>query len=153
VPAGGFTRNSSKLGVFSERNAPMKTIAISLLAALLAALSLAACATDEDATPDQRGLRPGYKPPIEMRADNDDRPDIDESFEIGSPPSEGPLVDDGRVMWVEVIESEEQRITQLHHFDSETGIDLIEILDEDGVVQRTLETRFHATEISVGARH
>ena len=88
-----------------------------------------------------------------MRADNDDRPDIDESFEIGSPPSRDPLVDDGRVMWVEVIESDRYRITQLHHFDSETGADLIEILDEDGVVERTVETRFHATEISVGARH
>jgi hypothetical protein len=127
----------------------MKTIALSLLAAL----SLAACATDEDSTPDNRGLRPGYKPPIEMRADNDDRPDINESFEIGSPPSDGPLVDDGRVMWVEVIESDEYRITKLHHFDSETGIDLIEILDEDGLVQRVLETRFHATEIPVGSRH
>ncbi len=127
----------------------MTTIAVSLLAAL----SLAACATDEDSTPDQRGLRPGYKPQIEMRADTDDRPDIDESFEIGSPAPDGPLVDDGRVMWVEVIDSEEQRITELHHFDSETGIDWIEILDEDGVVLRTLETRFRATEISVEARH
>lgn len=127
----------------------MKTIAISLLAAL----SLTACATDDDSTPDNRGLRPGYKPPIEMRGDSDDRPDITESLEIGSPPSDAPLVDDGRVMWVEVIESDRYRITELHHFDSETGIDLIDILDEDGVVLRTVETRIHATEISVEARH
>ena len=131
----------------------MKTLTKTILLSLLAALSLTACAVEDDATPDKRGLRPGYKPEIEMRADDGDRPDINESFEIGAPPSNDPLVDDGRVMWVEVIESDGYRITQLHHFDSETGIDLVEILDEDGLVQRVLETRFHATEISVGDRH
>jgi hypothetical protein len=74
--------------------------------------------------------------------------DTPEPAEIGTD-APGSSIDDGRLMWVEVIESEGVRITQLHHFDSQTGIDSIDILDDDGVIQRSIETRYHATSIPV----
>jgi hypothetical protein len=135
----------------------MKTLAI----VLFAALCVTGCATDADPSDGGRGLRPGYKPSLdpslpgevggsELRPASTDRPSIDESFEIGTPAERNPRVDDGRVMWADVIETENSRLVELHHFDSETGIDSIEVLDDNGFVQRVIETRVHPMAISVG---
>jgi hypothetical protein len=53
-------------------------------------------------------------------------------------------------MWADEIETENSGVVELHHFDSETGIDTIEVLDDNGLVQRVIETRLHPTPISVG---
>jgi hypothetical protein len=138
----------------------MKTLAT----VLFAVLCFTGCATDTDDSNGSRGLRPGYKPSLdsslpdevggsELRPGTNDRPDINESFEIGTPTQRDPrLVDDGRVVWAEVLENEGAQLVELHHFDSETGIDSIEVLDDNGLVLRIIETRVHATEIPVGDR-
>jgi hypothetical protein len=119
----------------------MKTLTL----LLLAALSFPGCATDADYV-DGGGLRPGYKPSLDPETPTT-HPAIDESFQL--PEDNDPLVDDGRVVWAEVIASENSRLVRLHHFDSETGIDQIDTLDEDGIVQRTIVSRLHPTEIPV----
>lgn len=138
----------------------MKTLAT----VLFAILCFTGCATDTDYQDGSPGLRPGYKPSLdpslpdevggsELRPGTNDRPDINESFEIGTPKQRGPrLVDDGRVVWAEVVESEGAQLVELHHFDSATGIDSIEVLDDNGLVLRIIETRLHPTEIPVGGR-
>ena len=102
------------------------TIAIALFTLLTATVG---CATD----PEPDG------PPTKIDRQSDiavDRPQIEESFELGSPSDEGPKVGDDRVVWAEVIEVNNSRVTRLHYLDVETRIETIEILDDDGVVQR-----------------
>ena len=135
----------------------MKTIAT----LLFAALCFTGCATDGDYADGGRGLRPGYKPSLdsslpeelggsELRTPTNDRPGINESFEIGTPAERDPrLLDDGRVVWAETIEGESADLVALHHLDAKTGIDLIEVLDDDGLVLRIIETKVHPTELPV----
>jgi len=133
----------------------MKTLAT----LLFAALCFTGCATDDDYADGGRGLRPGYKPSLdsslpeelggsELRVPTNDRPGINESFEIGTPAERDPrLLDDGRIVWAEALEGE--AAVALHHLDARTGLDLIEVLDDNGLVLRVIETKVRPTEIPV----
>jgi len=135
----------------------MKTLAT----ILFAALCFTGCATDDDDSAAGPGLRPGYKPSLdsslpeelggsELRVPTNDRPGINESFDIGTPATRDPrLLDDGRVVWAEAMEGEVADLIALHHLDARTGIDVIEVLDESGLVLRVIETRVRPTEIPV----
>jgi hypothetical protein len=143
--------------LFETKEHPMKTLAT----VLFAVLCFTGCATDTDYADGGRGLRPGYKPSLdsslpeevggsELRTGTNNRPDINESFEIGTPAERDPrLLDDGRVVWAEVLQGEGAELVELHHFDAQTGIDSIEVLDDNGLVLRIIETRVHPTEIPV----
>lgn len=115
-------------------------------AAILAAVSLAlvaGCAVEPEPSTGEPGLRPSYKPSLDPRLPDEvggseirtepDHPNINETLEIGTPEADNDrLLDDGRVMWVEVIVIDDSRVDYLHRYDPGTGIDTIEILDEDG---------------------
>jgi hypothetical protein len=166
----------------------VKTIAI-LALALVSSLAVG-CVAEPTPTSAEPGLRPGYKPsldpslPEEQVGGNQqdgpasDRPDINESFEIGTsdtpivrPPgaliddggvaSDGlelegprprvqrdPLLDDGRVMWVEEVIYFNSRFDYVHHFDARTGIDSIDVLDGDGELRCQIIARQNVVEMS-----
>lgn len=144
----------------SNKENHMKTLAT----VLFAVLCFSGCATDTDYPDGTGGLRPGYKPSLdpslpdelggsELRPDTNDRPPINESFEIGTPDQRDPrLLDDGRVVWAEEVASVGAQLVELHHFDSETGIDTVVVLDENGLVLRIIETKVSPTEIPIGDR-
>ncbi len=119
----------------------MKTLAIALFALLTAT---AGCATDAP-EPEMPRMPGDEKRDVII----DDRPEIEESFEIGTPDTNLPRVDDGRSMWVEVITIDDSPTTRLHLIDADTGIETIAVIDDDGTVQRVIETRYSPTTIAV----
>src|SRR4051812_39261942 len=89
-------------------------LVVAFLASVVAMSSLTACVAAPETT--DSVLPSGQKP-------LPDQP----SSEVGTG-EQG--IDDGQITWVEVLDTDNARISKVHHVDSETGLDTIDILDE-----------------------
>jgi hypothetical protein len=141
----------------------MKTAVLaSLLAAL--SLSLSACATDES-YPTGGGLRPGYKPSLDPnqpeplggnreQTQPNDAPDIDETLQTPTTTIRNPGLRDPRLNdWAEDVVIQGKLLTQVHHIDPTTGLDIVEIVDDGSTsaddTTCCVNVKLHAQELDI----